>query len=90
MPKFCKDCQHFVKEFAFSGGALLPEFAYFFPAQCFGAKRVPIVNLIDGTSHKPFDDCKDVRADAEKCGPDGAWFEPATLDGRLAMLPKDD
>jgi hypothetical protein len=30
--------------------------------------------------------CDSLRADEGKCGPSAKWFEPATLDGRLAML----
>lgn len=29
------------------------------------------------------------RSEEEKCGRKGKWFEPATLDGRLAMLDDD-
>ena len=76
--KFCKDCKHYSPSVVFASmycaGAV--------PASC-GREGVrdPVTGgpRITGL-------CDSLRIDESKCGPSGAWFEPATLDGRLAML----
>jgi hypothetical protein len=74
--KFCKDCKHYQAAVACIYFAV--------PASCgYGDKRDPVTGdrRITGM-------CGDLRADESKCGPAGNWFDPATLDGRLAMLPE--
>jgi hypothetical protein len=89
--KLCKDCKHYIPEVNFYGGTLLPSVFYHTPAMCtspdFGMK---VVDLIEGDHMIINGYCKDNRADETKCGAAGAKFDPATLDGRLAMLPQGE
>ncbi|HKR45464.1 MAG TPA: hypothetical protein VJU59_38315 [Paraburkholderia sp.] len=86
--KFCKDCKHYRAGLATHGGSLLPGLFIVVPDGCYGA-RTPEINLVTGVSNTYAGDCKAMRADGADCGPQGKWFEPANLDGRLAMLEKD-
>jgi hypothetical protein len=87
--KFCKDCRHFEKGVFANGGSLLPGFAMAFPPKCHGNPE-PTFNLVTGERRTYAGDCADVRCDGMRCGPAANWFEPATLDGRLAMLEESD
>ena len=88
--KLCKDCKYFEPEFSCHGGSLLPGFFYAREALCKNPEFAQFVQDPVGGNHRfvhMF--CKDNRADELKCGLSGHKFEPATLDGRLAMLDGD-
>lgn len=77
--KLCKDCKHYSPAGAF---ASMWGIGAAWPASChYGDKRDPVTGdkRIAGT-------CESLRGFAGDCGQDAKWFEPATLDGRLAML----
>jgi hypothetical protein len=79
--KFCKDCKHYSPAVAAIGFGI----AISVPASCnHGDRRDPVTGdrRIAGL-------CDSLRAVEFECGSDAAWFEPATLDGRLAMLPSN-
>lgn len=69
--KFCKDCKHYSP-----AGCIASIFASAaWPATCnYGDKRDPVTGnrRITGL-------CDAVRSDESKCGSDGAWFAPVTL-----------
>ena len=78
--KFCKDCKHYSPAMSFCGWGI----AVACTATCaYGDLRDPVTGdkRIAGL-------CDSLRADESKCGPAASWFDPATLDGRLAMLPE--
>jgi len=86
--KFCKDCIHHTPEISGHGGTLLPGFFFYLPAQCKKGEHVE-VDLVDGREIRSGGhECTTAREESTLCGPDAHWFEPATLDGRLAMLPE--
>lgn len=85
--KLCKDCKYFVPEFSANGGSLLPGFFYSRPALCNNPQFALFVrDPVNGNDRYINLYCKDNRTDELKCGLSGHKFEPATLDGRLAML----
>lgn len=82
-----KDCVHFIPEHSCDGGSLLPGAFFYQPALCNhpnGAKE--IIDLVSGTHRVINMDCKFNRDSGDACGTEGAWFDPATLDGRPEML----
>ena len=88
--KFCKDCKHFEPEFSCDGGSLLPGFFYYREPLCKhpdGAKEV--IDRIKGDHRWLNMGCKFNRDSEDARGPRAKWFEPANLDGRLAMLEND-
>lgn len=79
MNLFCKDCanysaRHFVKVDGLLGWS---------PEWC--AKPVGEPDPISGIYARAGDPAA-CRADESMCGKSAKWFEPGTLDGRLAML----
>lgn len=81
--KFCKDCKRYSPAASADGGTLLPGVFLHTPAQCAQGTHTDIVT---GATRIKTIDCAKCRADDDLCGIDGRNFEPATLDGRLAML----
>jgi hypothetical protein len=81
--KFCKDCKRYRAEVNVDGGTLLPGFFQHIPAACI---RSTDTDLVTGKEIYRLVNCEIARKSEEMCGQDAAWFEPATLDGRLAML----
>jgi hypothetical protein len=81
--KFCKDCKRYTPATSADGGTLLPGVFLHIPAQCTQGMHTDIVT---GETRMKTMDCAKSRANEELCGIDGVNFEPATLDGRLAML----
>lgn len=84
--KFCKDCKRYSPSVSADGGSLLPGFFMYIPATCNSENIASRIDLVSGEKRGGGADCATVRADEEMCGESGAWFVPATLDGRLAML----
>jgi hypothetical protein len=82
--KFCIDCKHYRAEIVVTGGAWFPGALNRIPATCLHPVDPDVVS---GQNQYQVLDAKAARADEDLCGADGKWFDPATLDGRLAMLP---
>lgn len=85
--KFCIDCRRYRADAVVSG----------LPMHRPGAQHVVAVCLspiepdpVSGAQRFHAVDCNIARASDELCGSGAAWFEPATLDGRLAMLADRD
>nr|WKF58806.1 hypothetical protein HUO10_003307 [Paraburkholderia busanensis] len=73
--KFCKDCKHY--------RPVVATILFAIPDQCHaGEQRRDPVNGY----RIPLGSPSDLRMEGGKCGVEGKLFEPATLDGRLAML----
>jgi hypothetical protein len=78
--KFCKDCTHYSpRHFVATDEGIIG----WSPAWC--DKKVGEPDPISGVFARAGDPAT-CRADETMCGKDGKWFEPGTLDGRLAML----
>lgn len=85
--KLCKDCRHYEASHNCDGGTLLPGIFMYFPATCGREITSVVISPIDGTERGGLRaECSKMRADELKCGLSGHLFEPANLDGRLAML----
>jgi hypothetical protein len=90
--KLCIDCKRFQK----ASGPLkhtgeYGQTVYFeLPDLCLSMKLPHKVDPIDGGVTGAVFPAKMCREDVEKCGPKAKWFEPGTLDGRLAMLEPDE
>jgi hypothetical protein len=78
--KFCKDCKHYRPP--------IVDYKCAIPAACFAAKGKgtgefdPVTGDERRYSGSPYV----LRSEGAGCGPDAEWFEPGTLDGRLAAL----
>jgi hypothetical protein len=81
--KFCKDCKNYRPAISGGGGSLLPGFVFAIPAQCVQGTHT---DLVTGEKRLKTVDCAECRKHDALCGIDGTRFDPATLDGRLAML----
>jgi hypothetical protein len=79
--KFCIDCKHFRA----GSATYMLGFVIGVPDYCGKPRDIdPVSGRVLGAG-----EARLVRADEEKCGKAGKWFEPGTLDGRLAMLEED-
>lgn len=74
--KFCKDCKHY-NEGAVSSKVYIPD-------MCKAGEKVfdPVSGREIGYAGEP----RELRHDENKCGMSAKWFDPANLDGRLAIL----
>lgn len=85
--KLCKDCVHFVPEHSWGGGSLLPGAFFYQEALCTHPDSgKEVVDLVNGNHRTLNMGCTRNRGNEDACGHSGKWFDPANLDGRLAML----
>jgi hypothetical protein len=83
--KFCKDCKHFAAAVHVCGGSAFNG-RYITVTNTCNSEKIGTFDPVTGNRNGALADCATLRADAEKCGESAAWFEPGTLDGRLAVL----
>lgn len=77
--KFCKDCKSY--------RAAVVTSKCFCPASCSsGHGGTGVFDPVTGNENRWSGDPHVLRKADGPCGPDAKWFEPANLDGRLAML----
>lgn len=81
--KFCKDCKHY------RPGAVSVKI--YCEAACMAANGngTGEFDPVTGVERRYSGNPHDLRAEVTRCGPDAKWFEPGTLDGRLAVLEGD-
>lgn len=76
--KLCKDCKHF------RPGGVAQKIAW--APSCYAPTSPPVFDPVTGTELSYMGDPYVLRSEDGTCGPTGKWFEPANLDGKLAML----
>jgi hypothetical protein len=76
--KFCKDCASYQPPVITSKCHC--------EQMCVSNRQTGEVNMVTGEPMMWGADPVNLRHDPDACGPDAKWFEPANLDGRLAML----
>lgn len=82
MLKFCKDCKSYQPPIISD--------KCFCDARCTsGSGGKGTFDPVTGNEYTFSGNPHILRAEGEPCGPEANWFEPATLDGRLAMLDGD-
>lgn len=76
--KFCKDCKHFRPTVETLKWAVGPS--------CHARDTREEFDPVTGEQITYAGQPSELRGKDGECGPDAKWFEPATLEGRLAML----
>ncbi|WP_109477687.1 hypothetical protein [Paraburkholderia sp. C35] len=76
--KFCKDCKHYKPVTEISKFAV--------GASCVARSTRQEFDPVTGQQLLYAGEPVKLRGKDGECGPDAKWFEPANLDGRLAML----